>query len=669
MRLACILLGVQTCVALAASWTNVSTGLTGPVAAVRTLLLDGTGSTLYAAGNGVFTSTDGGASWQMIGGVAGVQVLALDPTSASTIYAGTTRGVFGSTDGGQSWSSAGLAGMAINTLAVDPITPSTLYAGAFDAYVYKSTDAGQNWTSFAVGLPAGPQPAGPQPGVNAIIVDPATPSTLYVVPGGPVGAPLYKSTDGAETWSVIYPGPVVRFLAITPSTLYALIAPLRGLAKSTDGGASWTAMGLSQDVFSFAIDPGNPDILYAGTTAPFGSPTVLYKTTDGGQSWNAANASLPLAQSLLVESSVIYAATSSGVFQSSDGGTTWSASNNGLSTPNIQVVVADPADAATIYAGGDGGLFKSVDGGGSWSRQATFMAAGVPPPGLPPLPPGLTPVPEAASVRSMLIDITNPNILYVGTHRPDGCFAPDVLLYKSTDGGANWSDSINPNEGFGSGCLADALVGMDPSDPNTIYLRWGDDYDGFSLRKSTDGGSSWSFTKLGANELYGLVIDPTSPQTLYAGTDSGVVKSTDGGASWNVVGLAMTNVNLLAIDPLRPEVLYAATTAVYPDTYGFIGLLRSADRGASWTPINNGLDALLNSRATVNAIAVDPKQTNVLYLATTGFGVFRSSDSGASWAPYNDGLSFLDVRALTISAAAMYAGTPGGVFRIFSAPL
>lgn len=93
-------------------------------------------------------------------------------------------------------------------------------------------------------------------------------------------------------------------------------------------------------------------------------------------------------------------------------------------------------------------------------------------------------------MHNLLIDFTNPNILYAATHRTDGCFFTDILLFKSTDNGATWSDSITPKE---SGCVADGLMAMDPADPNILYLRYGDFYDG-GLRKSTDGGATWNLS-------------------------------------------------------------------------------------------------------------------------------------------------------------------------------
>jgi photosystem II stability/assembly factor-like uncharacterized protein len=230
--------------------------------------------------------------------------------------------------------------------------------------------------------------------------------------------------------------------------------------------------------------------------------------------------------------------------------------------------------------------------------------------------------------------------------------------------------SINP---INSGCSTDGLLAMDPTEPNTLYLQYGDDYDGYQLRKSTDGGASWRFTGLrNLNALNALVIDPSTPATLYAATGStspegdsvigGVQQSTDGGATWNVVGLANKDVSLLAIDPFQPNVLYAVGTG--PDS---LSLFKSTDSGASWSRINSGLGDVVNTRAAVNALIADPDHPEVLYLGTSGFGVFKSSDGGATWAASNDGLTFLDARALAIvrgAAPTLYANTPGGVFKI-----
>ncbi len=647
----------------ATDWTNVSSGLAGQPQGVRSLVIDRSGSTLYALGNQAFKSTDGGFNWRLLGGITGAAVLALDPVSLSTVYAGTSHGVWKSTDAGESWTFAGLPATAVTTIVIDPLTPATLYAASSTDRVYKSTDGGANWTSFAVGFSVSRYF-----GVASILIDPSIPSTVYVMPQGE-GSPLYKSMDGAQTWSEIDSGPFFRLLAITPSTLYAIVAPL-GLSTSTDGGASWTFTGFPKDVLSMAFEPGNGNIVYGSVSAPAGSSPALYKSSDGGRNWSPLNAAMPFAGPLAlnpINPSVIYGASySAGVFRSGDAGKNWSAMNTGLAALGIKVLVSDPSSASTVYAGGDGGLFKSTDSGGSWQLQAAFQAAGVPAPALPPPVTGI-PSPATASVHSMLIDSKNPRILYIGTARLDGCFYADVLLYKSVDAGSTWSGGA-PDQ---SGCSDDTLLAMDSTN-STVYIRSGDDYDGYGLRKSTDGGATWTYTGFSSNVSFPLALDLTNPLTLYAGTDNGVSVTRDGGATWRPLGLANTNVNLLATDPSRPNTLYAASKAVYSGTLGFSGLFKSTDAGASWFPVNVGLEQILANRAPVNSLAIDPDYPNVLYLATSGYGVFQSLDGGARWTPLSDGLTNLDVQTLTItrgSAKFVFAGTPGGIFRISSDPL
>jgi len=686
LALCLAVLRIHAGVPSSSGWTNASTGLTGSVPGVNALVIDNTGSTLYAltSANTVFMSTDGGASWSARGTITGVLVLAVDPASASTVYAGTARGLFKSTDGGGSWTSAGLSDIAINSLTIDPITPSTIYAASTASdNVYTSTDAGASWTAVHVGIPPGRFN-----GIGWLLLDPLNPSKLYVLSDGSgfASSALYKSVDGGQTWSVVNPGPsFVRLLGIAPTappTLYAIIAGKGGgFSISNDGGATWTGTGFIQDIWSLAIDPTNPNALYAAASAPVGTAASIFKSTDGGHTWDSGNTAIPFARSLMfnpANSSILYAATGSGIYKSTDAGRDWSGTNAGLIVFDIAVLMGDPVNAAVIYAGGDSGLFKSVDRGESWSQIATFQVTccapppvlppGAPPPATPPFPP-VAPAP----VSSLLIDFTNPNILFAGTTRIGGCYFADVLLYKSTDGGVTWSNNINPSD---SGCSTDGLLAMDPTNPNTLYLRYGDDYDGWILRKTTDGGANWGFSALDAsNGLGALVIDPTNPAILYAGTDStspgvvsvpgGVQKSTDGGATWKVVGLANQDVNLLAIDHVYPRVLYAGVSD-YPAGCCFRGLFKSTDSGANWLPINKGLGDLIAAGMNVNALIVDSDNPEVLYLGTSGYGVFRSSNGGSTWEAFNDGLSFLDVRALAIgqSSSTVYAGTPGGIFKI-----
>lgn len=123
-----------------------------------------------------------------------------------------------------------------------------------------------------------------------------------------------------------------------------------------------------------------------------------------------------------------------------------------------------------------------------------------------------------------------------------------------------------------------------------------------------------------------LAVNPSSPQTLYAGTGGGVFKSSDGGGSWRAVntGLGNTTVSALAIDPVNPAILYAGTAG---------GVFKSVDAGAGWTDARAGLGPV-----TVAALAVDPSNPAVLYAGTSTGGVFKSIDGALNWVTASLGL-------------------------------
>jgi photosystem II stability/assembly factor-like uncharacterized protein len=122
-------------------------------------------------------------------------------------------------------------------------------------------------------------------------------------------------------------------------------------------------------------------------------------------------------------------------------------------------------------------------------------------------------------------------------------------VFKSTDGGGNWSEIHDSNTDF-------LVLAIDPLMPNTVYAG------GFGngLFKSTDGGGTWRAVTPDPF-VYALAIDPMTPNTLYAGTGTGVFKSMDGGESWTTfnTGLNKTDVRALAIDPISPNILYVGT--------------------------------------------------------------------------------------------------------------
>ncbi|HMF08571.1 MAG TPA: hypothetical protein VKJ00_05505, partial [Thermoanaerobaculia bacterium] len=245
-------------------------------------------------------------------------------------------------------------------------------------------------------------------------------------------------------------------------------------------------------------------------------------------------------------------------------------------------------------------VFKSLDGGVTWTEANTGL-------------------PSIASVSAMAIDPVSPTTLYVGTFLP--VFDPPSPSAPGT--------------------------GSPPRD---------------TLFKSIDGGQSWAPADGGLppTMVMALAIDPLSPATIYAATQStGVFKSVDGGQSWTAAntGLMSEGLAALAIDPATPATLYAGT-------YGG-GVFKSVDGGGSWTPINAGLTSM-----TISALAIDPVTPAIVYAGTglDGIGgggkVFRSIDGGAHWNAFDSGLTSNAISALAIDSTGkgLHAATANGVF-------
>ena len=684
-----------------ATWAPINNGLPSAFFGLTALTVDPSAtSTLYAITTlgSLYKSSDAAANWKPVSGIVGLSFVAIDPKNSSTIYAATQHGVVKSVDGGENWSGAnGNLTDNFSMLAIDPGMPATVY-GLNRGGIFKTTDGGETWNQIHTfhSVP------------GSLAIDPAASSTLNASLNN---AEIVKSTNGGENWVTIKAGlPFGPFnpsdlpLAIdprVPSNLYAGsfagssvstspgVPPLDfgsgTISRSTDGGQTWITVraGIPKDAFirSFALDPASPSTIYAAYRSD--SVGGILKSTDQGQSWNVINTGDFRSAITAVDPrtpSTVYAAYADfngtgSISKSTDAGSSWKPSNEGLSYPDLHVLAIDPVNATTIYTGGAGGVFKSDDAGENWMNLTAFQVSSA----------RFAPKPAPATLRSLLINFKNANVLYAETLRVDGCAFDDKTVFKSTDRGANWTNSISPPE---SGCVLGGylaysnLMTMDPVDPDTLYLGETEDEDGFyALLKSTDGGASWTSVWNPATGLQSgldaMAIDPVTPTTLYAGvgdaccytplgSPSGVFKSTDGGASWKQTALKDTAVTVLTIDRGDPSIIYASTQNIYRKPTGFRGLFKSTDGGASWVPINGGLTGLADVGATITAVVIAPNDSNVVYAATSGDGIYKSIDGGGNWVRFNDGLTNLDIRALAIAPGeqtTLYAVTPGGVFR------
>jgi uncharacterized protein (TIGR03437 family) len=232
------------------------------------------------------------------------------------------------------------------------------------------------------------------------------------------------------------------------------------------------------------------------------------------------------------------------------------------------------------------------------------------------------------------------------------------VVYTSTDGAATWRQVAIP--GLPAGTFT-TWLGIDPI--GNIYLALNLDA---ALRgrpplvralfRSGDGGQTWSQSPLPATISLRLVVDPTTPDAIYAATNQGVVRSTDGGATFGsaTLNLAVTGVG---VDPQQPGVVYA--TAIGQDRSYTV--YKSADYGSTWTSL--GSPAGRTSALTEFAIAVDPHNSSVLYLPATGScaagvtncGLIRSAGGGKTWETVNIPGTFYNV-VFDSKSGAIYAG-------------
>src|SRR5882724_8720662 len=305
--------------------------------------------------------------------------------------------------------------------------------------------------------------------------------------------------------------------------------------------ADWTLIGLdNKSISSMAVDPGNQNIVYAGTSDGHG----IFKSMDHGVSWNAINNGLPPVGSVSIltieidpnNSNILYIGSlgpTPGIFKSIDGGANWNVLDSLSYNPFIWDIAIDPNNTNIIYVAATNGcnqVWKSIDNG------ANFSTAG----GLP-----------FCDPAKLLIDPNNSNIIYTSQNG----------VAKSLDGGNTWPIW----SGTGSSLSQQQVysLGIDAVDPNIIYA--GVTSSGASIYKSIDGGISWiQLSSSPSNTSRSMITDPIRPNTLYATSNQGlpaVSRSTDGGITWENLGVLPDGI--VSAMPLiaknDPNILYEGT--------------------------------------------------------------------------------------------------------------
>ena len=234
-------------------------------------------------------------------------------------------------------------------------------------------------------------------------------------------------------------------------------------------------------------------------------------------------------------------------------------------------------------------------------------------------------------------------------------------LWKTTDNGVTWK-AVWENQPVNSiGCVT-----IDQRNPQTIWIGsgeatnrqssgWGD-----GVYKSTDGGATWSNVGLrGTARIARIVVDPKNSDVIYVAApghlwgpnaERGLYKSTDGGRTWNPI-LAKdedTGAVDVAIDPTDSRIVYAAMYQHRRTPFGFVGggpgsgLYKSTDAGVTWTQLRDGLPEGTIGRISISIYAKDPRivyvsvEKGLRYTSSISYdkrlgGVYRSEDRGATW--------------------------------------
>lgn len=318
-------------------------------------------------------------SWTAIGPVAYPFAFAVDPSSPSTIYSmvnGNT--VTKTTDGGGHWADlAVLALDQVNSLVIDPRSPATIYAALGDPWdladvpILKSIDGGTIWAAEAAEFNGRP--------TSVVAIAPSLSSTLYAGANDAV----FKSIDGGLSWEMRsnglpgFYGFYVSALAIDPTNADVVyvaqqVATFPGpdtgkIFKSTDGGGQWRQVPIPVPagvvIWSLAIDPATPSIVYAGYTSNSADKGGVFKSIDSGETWIAAQNGLPdtiIVRALAIDPSAparIYAATQQGVFRSTDAAASWTPINAGLTNLHVWSLSIDRT-GSLLRAATAAGLFE-----------------------------------------------------------------------------------------------------------------------------------------------------------------------------------------------------------------------------------------------------------------------------------------------------------------------
>lgn len=419
---------------------------------------------LMATRSRVFRSTDGGQNWKQIASNLDrnykAYSLAINPGDNSILYLGRDDGLYRSTDAGVAWARTSLRRKTIQ-VSSHTQTPSMIYAAGDGLSV--STDGGNTWKL-----------KNPPGCYDQFTGFGSTPDGKHMLMSGE-GQGMLRSDDSGASWKYL---PIHTYIdSITMDHLRSF-ADGRVIAfgypevyETKNLGKSWNLFIRSEIQLHYIDDieihPRDQDLVYA-------SGDHLAKSTDGGKTWTTVR---PLfsANSISLDPQDpkrIYALHGNKLLSSTDAGATWILLSS-VPSQGARFLVVHPTNPRMLYVGARmdnrGGLFRSTDGGRSWQSRS----AGI----------------KGDAVMQLLIDPQNHSVLYLleekfspPIQKPAGALSEQPMIYKSTNGGATW-------ELKSQGLPSDAWVltiELDPLNPERIYAG------GSGVYVSEDGGQTWN---------------------------------------------------------------------------------------------------------------------------------------------------------------------------------
>ena len=686
----------------ALTWRNVGPSRGGRANAVAGLPSNPLVYFAGYTGGGLWRTDDAGLSWKNISDgqftSSSIGAIAVAPSDENVIYVGTGEhavrgqsstygdGMYKSTDQGRTWKKIGLSlSKQISAVRVHPTNPEIVYVavqgdrwkGTADRGIYRSTDGGATWTQLLKGVNA-------TSGASDLSMDATNPRILYaamwdhqrqpwMVRSGGAGSGIWKSTDGGDTWTRLSDGLPklmgkigVAVSPANPERVFAIVeAEAGGLYRSDDAGKSWRLMSGDRLIqtrswyyMNITADPKNENVVWV-MNAP------IVRSIDGGRTFQVVPAMHGDNHQLWInprDSRYIANANDGGASVSLDGGKSWSTQDN-QPTAQFYHVAVDDGFPYKLYGGQQDNssvIIRSFGDGGRVDIRDWDMGPGC----------------ESAN---MGVSAKNPRYVYGGCYQ--GIIEERDAQTGLTRAIMPWPEMnlTEPTDKTRYRYNWTAPIEVSQHDDKVVY------HGGNVLFKTTDRGQHWTpisgdltkndksrqgwgggpITNEGAGgEVYAAIVvieeSPHDANTLYVGTDDGVIQRTrDGGKTWTNITPASWGdglVNEIAVSPFDAGTIYVAFRKDRLGDYA-PHVYVSRDYGATFTELVSGLRA----NEPVRVVREDPARKGLLY-AGTETGVYVSYDGGA-WMPFT-GFPVTPVTDLAVKHGDLIAATEGRAFWI-----